>query len=133
MALYMDSDSSVLIQEVRPVFSVEEGRAVTIAWVGDERTETDFRHLPGVYQGALIEGITGVERLWQSETNDWWLPGRDEPPYIYRSYPTPWNEEPSFVPMAIPRDELAALYRSFLASPSVDSQVRKATRHRFRR
>jgi hypothetical protein len=131
MALFMDHDKSVLVRDVEAVFGVEQAVVTAVAWVGEPHTEAVITNIPGVYQAALIEAVTGVERAWNEEDLGWWLPG-DGPPYIYRKYPPPANEDVSFVVMAVPDEIRQARYRAFLLSPTWESEFR-SRRRLFRR
>jgi hypothetical protein len=134
IALYMDNESTVLIRAMQPVDGSDEGRTLALGWVGEPHTETDITHIPGVYQAAMIEFVTGVQRLWNQETLAWWLPGSDGPGLVYRKYPPRTDEaKPEFMLMAMTPDMRAGLYNQFLRSPTVDEEMKRGIGRRWRR
>jgi hypothetical protein len=129
VTLYMEHDRSVLIREVESAFGdLHEAGAKAAAWVGSPYTQCHFENIPGVYQAALIESMTGVERSWSEFEMSWWLPG--EEPYVpFRKYPPRTDEldeddDRRFVLM--PADVGEAMYRAFLNSPTLASEYRRA-------
>jgi hypothetical protein len=128
--LYMDGDRSVLIRTVQPADGIADGRAVALDWVGKPSEETDITHIPGAYQAALIEFVTGVERLWNQEALGWWLPHDGPgPPYVFRNYPPNTDEDAAeFKMMAMPESVKRDLYLEFLRSPSVDAELKRSKR-----
>jgi hypothetical protein len=123
VALYMDHDKSAVIRDVVTTFDYDEAAAAVIEWVGESGKEATPENLPGVYLPALIEAVTGVERLWNEHELAWWLPG--DGAYVpYRKYPPPVDEAVEFVLM--PTELRRATFRQFLQSPTLESELKRA-------
>jgi len=121
-SLYMEHDKSVLIRNVERAFGIDGAVAAARAWVGEPCTETNMWNLPGIYQSALVEAVTGVERFWNEEELIWWLPGEGEA-RVVRKYPPPANEPVGFHVMAMPKEVKDAQRRAFLLSPTVEDEL----------
>jgi hypothetical protein len=120
-ALDVEQDTSSVIRDVEVAFDLDEAGALAVAWIGKPYTQVHFENLPGVYQAALIEGVTGVERFWNEFQISWWLKG-DGPYVLFRKYPPPHDESDSrFVLMPVEAGK--ASYRYFLMSPTVESEL----------
>jgi len=120
-ALYMEHDTAAVIREVEVAFDIDEATATARGWVGEPCTQCHFVNIPGAYQAALIEAVTGVPRFWNEMAISWWLPG--DGPYVpFRKYPPPLNEPHGFVLM--PLEVEHASHRSFLLSPTQESELR---------
>ena len=124
VALYMDHDKSAVIRDVVTAFDYDEAAAAVIEWVGESGKQATLKNLPGVYLSALIEAVTGVERLW----NEHEAPGRRWPgdgAYVpYRKYPPPVDEAVEFV--LTPTELRQATFRQFLQSPTMESELKRA-------
>jgi hypothetical protein len=60
--LFMDLDRQHLIYDRRPAHSLDAAALVAREWVGDNVQERVFRELPGVFQAAYHDWLTG--RRW---------------------------------------------------------------------
>jgi len=120
-ALYMEHDTSAVIREIEVAFDLDEASTAARGWVGESHTKCHFMNIPGVYQAALIEAVTGVARFWNEIEMSWWFPG--DGPYVpFKKYPPPLNEPDGFVLM--PREVGHASHRAFLMSPTQESELR---------
>jgi hypothetical protein len=121
-ALDMEHDKSVVIRDVDVAFDRDEADAIAVAWVGEPHTRCHLQNIPGTYQSALIEAVTGVPRFWNEFEISWWLQG-DGPAVVTRNYPPLHNEsdKPFHV---MPIDVGRASYRAFLQSPTKESELR---------
>jgi hypothetical protein len=85
-------------------------------WIGGAPTATTLRFLPGIYQAAFFEWITGVPRAWNELQLLWALdsgsdlvPTREYPPRL--GQPIEW--------VLMPRAKLDELHKGLLsADPS---------------
>jgi hypothetical protein len=124
-ALFMEHESGAVVDEVRSVHGQEEACTVAEAWVGEPCQEVPFQFLPGLYQSGLIEMITGVERDWGLYRLGWQFPG--DGPYVpYRAYPPKADEPEDTHFVLMPNAVLQAQYNQFLASPTLESELRRA-------
>jgi hypothetical protein len=120
-ALHMDRDSSAVIDEVRAVHGLQEACEAAEAWVGEPCEEVSLMNVPGIYQSAMIEMVTGVERDWNEFRLSWWFPG-DQQYVPYRQYPPPADEgDERFVLM--PSVVGQASFRAFLGSRTLDKAM----------
>ena len=123
-ALYMDHDPTVLIRDIEVKFDLSEAVAAARQWTGDKTTEAEFQNIPGVYQTALIEAITGTSRLWEGSLSSSWHFPSDGRHVVCRKYPPPVGDEPiEFV--LVPRGMGEMAYWRHLRSPMVASQMRR--------
>ena len=132
-SLFMDHDHTAPIDHVESRHSFEEARDAAREWIGEPCEEAAaFRFLPGLYQAALIEMVTGVERDWGLYWLGWEFPG--DGPYIpYRSYP-PQPEEPEDAHhVLMPKAEMQVFYEHFLAAPTMEKVMRQSGFGRRRR
>jgi hypothetical protein len=121
-ALDMDHDKSIVIRDVDVAFGLDEAGAIALAWVGEPHTQVHFENIPGLYQSALIEAVTGVERFWNEFEISWWLQGEGQ--YVpFRKYPPPHNESDKPFHL-MPVEVGKATYRYFLRSPTQESELR---------
>ena len=118
VALYVDHDPTVLIRDIDVKFDLPDAVAAARHWTGDKTTEAEFRNIPGVYQTALIEAITGTSRRWEGSLSmSWHLPGGGE--YVVcRKYPPRAGDEPIEL-LLMPRQLGEMEYRLHLRSPAV--------------
>lgn len=124
-ALFVEHQSDAVIDEVRSVHSYEEACAAAEAWVGEPCQEVPFKFLPGLYQSGLIEMITGVERDWGLYRLGWQFPSDGQ--YVpYRAYPPKPDEPEDAHFVLMPNVVLQANYEQFLASPTMESELRRA-------
>jgi hypothetical protein len=73
--VYMGGDLGRLVREVENFEKVEDAAAAAIEWVGAKPSGVAFCYLPGLYQAAFFEAVTGVSRVWSGLQNHWAVPG----------------------------------------------------------
>jgi hypothetical protein len=104
VALYMDGDRKCLVYGVEVADSLSDAERHAREWVGAGSVELPFRHLPGVYQAAFIEYVTGADLPPHESEFAWVLPTaggegehmpfREFPP---RTGPTDFTPDPKVV------------------------------------
>jgi hypothetical protein len=72
-AIYMDGDLTALVYEVHRAPSVTSAEAMALEWIASAE-KMDFRYLPGVYQAAYVEFVTGIPQEPHESHFAWALP-----------------------------------------------------------
>jgi len=84
-----DENLALLVREVDVAFELNAAVALAREWTGEKSMEAaKFAHIPGIYQAALIEAITGTRRSWESFLVGYWCwPEGDGQLALVRPYP----------------------------------------------
>jgi hypothetical protein len=89
-------------------------------------TEAPVYNMPGIYLAALVEHVTGVERLWTEEALGWFLLRSNAPPFIYRRYPPSAAEDrPELVVLDISAQARSQMHIEFLRSPTMANELKR--------
>jgi hypothetical protein len=111
-AVYMDGDLSVLVYQAQLAQDRPTAEAIALDWVGGG-DQVDFRYLPGVYQAAYVQFITGCVPEPNETQFAWALPPVGDM-HMFRKFPPPvdadTDENRNFVLM--PRHAIDALWRT---------------------
>ncbi len=135
-------DVALLVREVAEAFDPSGATALAREWTGEKAMEAaKFAHIPGVYQAALIEAITGTRRSWESYLFSYWCwPSEEGSQFaIVRPYPPRGRKSDEVSPeeeaAGVIADDHAALmpaeiidyeYQRLLNSQTLESLVRKS-------
>ena len=124
--VYMGGDLGRLVREVENFEKVEDAAAAAIEWVGAKPSGVAFCYLPGLYQAAFFEAVTGVSRAWNELLSWWAVPGdqaeADIVPVCIRYPPRVDETEQSWglMPLALIHEK----YEESLHSARIDDLAR---------
>jgi hypothetical protein len=115
-SLYGDHDRTVLVREVDVARDLPSAVASAQAWVGKAGEQFPFQNIPGVYQAAFVEFVTG-NRVEMSETEFMWalpaegdhVPFREFPPRLKESDTSPGPDKVGFA--LFPRQVVEQMYK----------------------
>jgi hypothetical protein len=117
--LYMDFDRTCLVRGVEAVTTLAVAKEEAADWVGEGAIELPFEFLPGVYQFAFIDYLTGqyhdaheTEFMWALPPSDGnaYIPFREFPPKVK---PTEFTPDPAKVSFGLlPLEAVQQLYAS---------------------
>lgn len=93
VGLYMDADPTVLVKSIQGAESLEEAKHLAIAWCGSTASERPLRNLPGVYQVAYMQRITGNDSLGGSGEFGWAIERGPKGYDVVREFPPKLNDE----------------------------------------
>jgi hypothetical protein len=141
--MYLEGDNvALLVREVDVAFDLTAAVALAREWTGEKTMEAaKFAHIPGVYQAALIEALTGTRRSWESYLFSYWCwPSEEGSQFaIVRPYPPRGVKSDEVSPeeeaAGVMADDHAALmpadiidheYQRLLNSQTWDSVFRKS-------
>ncbi|HME03122.1 MAG TPA: hypothetical protein VKG38_08840 [Solirubrobacteraceae bacterium] len=124
---------SLLIRVITWAFDRDSAMRIACDWTKEKTmVAVSFAYIPGVYQAALIEAVTGTPRTWQGYLmSHWcWVDGVDYEHALVRRYPPagtnvppPTQQEesegrmPDDAVALVPREVVEMAHRQLLASP----------------
>jgi hypothetical protein len=96
--VFMDFNNSILVRKIEHHATADDARDAAVAWVTEGGREAggwlDFDYTPGLYQGAVLEAITGREIEPAEWYFMWALPAESNPEVVVvRRYPPRVTDE----------------------------------------
>jgi hypothetical protein len=92
--VFMDHNLGSLVREIENFANLEDAAAAAIKWIGPDSVGAAFCYLPGLYQAAFFEAVTGVSRAWNELQIQWAVPGDQAEADVVpvRFYPPPVDQ-----------------------------------------
>lgn len=87
VGLYMDVDPTVLVKMHEGAETLDEAEQLALGWCGDGASKRPLRNVPGVYQVAYMQRITGNRELGGSGEFGWVIEGGEKGYDVVREFP----------------------------------------------
>ena len=87
VSLYMDHDPPALVKSIQGAETLDEAKQLAAEWCGASASERPLRNIPGIYQVAYMQRITGNGDLGGSGEFGWAIERGAEGYDIVREFP----------------------------------------------
>jgi hypothetical protein len=93
IGLYMDVDPTVLVKMQEGTETLDEAEELALGWCGDGASKRSLHNIPGVYQVAYMQRITGNRELGGSGEFGWAIERGPNGCDVVREFPPKVNDE----------------------------------------